>query len=92
VPLKPLLTWDQRRQLREQLAARVSTLREEPAGETHSAQDLPDITRALERLDSPAFGRCDGCGAPIAWARLLTRPQATRCTRCAARAPTPPNS
>ena len=121
MPLKhSLLTWHQRKQLHDRLAARASALREELRAETHDAfgrpglgnrraevdddamadvqadldvaaavrdsSELDEVVRALEQIDSPAFGRCTGCGTPIAWARLLAQPHATRCTRCAAAA------
>ena len=126
--MKPsLLTWHQRKQLHDRLAARASALRQELRAEMHDASgrpglanrhaevddeamadvqsdldvaaavrdagELDEVVRALEQIDSPAFGRCTGCGTPIAWARLLARPHATRCTRCAAAAErqTPPS-
>ncbi|MBX9579382.1 MAG: TraR/DksA C4-type zinc finger protein [Gemmataceae bacterium] len=44
---------------------------------------LADVTVAIDRLDRGAFGRCDGCGRPIAKARLDALPYARRCIRCA---------
>jgi RNA polymerase-binding transcription factor DksA len=44
---------------------------------------LADVNAALDRLDRGAFGRCDGCGRPIAKARLDALPYARRCIRCA---------
>lgn len=46
--------------------------------------ELREIDDALHRLDTAAYGACVGCGAPIAWDRLLARPQVQRCTRCQA--------
>lgn len=46
--------------------------------------ELREIDEALRRLDTAAFGACVDCGAPIAWDRLLARPQVQRCTRCQA--------
>ena len=43
---------------------------------------LADVNAALDRLDRGAFGRCDGCGRPIAKARLDALPYARRCIRC----------
>ena len=58
------------------------------------AAELREIDAAFERLDAASFGTCTDCGAPIAWDRLLARPQVQRCTRCQAAAergqPAPP--
>jgi RNA polymerase-binding transcription factor DksA len=120
MPLRPhLLSWEQRRVLRERLGARAAALRGElrcafhqpdapgafalpdrraetddealaelqsaldTAGAARDAQELAEVFAALERVDSPGFGRCAECGAPIAWARLLAQPQASHCIRCA---------
>lgn len=42
------------------------------------------LDRAAQRLHEPGAGRCDRCGNPIGYERLLARPTATRCVRCAA--------
>lgn len=47
-------------------------------------QELGAISRALSRLDEPGFGRCIGCGRPIAFDRLRIEPWALRCVRCEA--------
>lgn len=41
------------------------------------------LDQAARRLDEPGAGRCDGCGAPIGYERLLARPVATSCVACA---------
>jgi RNA polymerase-binding transcription factor DksA len=41
--------------------------------------ELADVGRALERLDSGTYGRCDACGAAIADERLATLPAARFC-------------
>jgi DnaK suppressor protein len=44
---------------------------------------LRELTRAEARLTSAELGRCEVCGGPIAFERLLIRPTATRCVTCA---------
>jgi DnaK suppressor protein len=44
---------------------------------------LERIETALVRLETPAAGSCEGCGAPIPFERLELRPTATNCVRCA---------
>jgi DnaK suppressor protein len=46
-------------------------------------QDLAEIDLALERLAAGAYGRCMSCDGPIEPDRLVVRPAATRCVRCA---------
>jgi DnaK suppressor protein len=46
--------------------------------------ELGEVSRALARLSSAAFGRCDGCGAEIPFDRLRLEPWATRCVTCQA--------
>ena len=43
------------------------------------------LDRAALRLAGTDAGRCDRCGDLIGYERLLARPTATRCVRCAAR-------
>lgn len=45
---------------------------------------LVAVDAALERLRTGWDGRCADCGDVIPQARLLARPTATRCVRCAA--------
>jgi DnaK suppressor protein len=44
---------------------------------------LDQVEAALARLETPAAGSCEGCGAPIPFERLELRPTATNCVRCA---------
>ena len=44
---------------------------------------LADLDSALARLDADAYGRCEVCGNPIAPGRLLARPSARTCIKCA---------
>lgn len=36
-------------------------------------------SRAIDRWESGAYGRCEICGDPITYERLLARPATTRC-------------
>ncbi|WP_345750776.1 TraR/DksA family transcriptional regulator [Microbacterium rhizophilus] len=45
--------------------------------------ELSDIDAALARIDAGTYGVCEVCGEPIPEGRLLARPTATRCVRCA---------
>jgi RNA polymerase-binding transcription factor DksA len=44
---------------------------------------LSEATAALARIDAGTFGRCEGCGRPIARTRLDALPYARHCVRCA---------
>lgn len=46
-------------------------------------QSIREIRLALERLESGNYGECERCGEPIPEARLLARPETTRCVACA---------
>jgi len=50
------------------------------------AEGLRDIEHALEKFGTDAYGVCEGCGQPIAMARLEARPEARLCIECAASA------
>jgi RNA polymerase-binding transcription factor DksA len=45
---------------------------------------LADLDGALERIAAGGFGICEKCGQPIAAERLLARPAARTCIKCAA--------
>lgn len=45
---------------------------------------LHDVEHALEKFDGDRYGICEGCGKPIAEARLEARPEARQCIECAA--------
>ena len=47
---------------------------------------LKDVVRAQAKTDDGTYGACDGCGTPIAAARLEALPWATRCIDCQAKA------
>lgn len=44
--------------------------------------EIPAIEAALARVDADDYGRCIGCGDPIASSRLLILPDATQCVEC----------
>lgn len=45
---------------------------------------LQEVEHALEKFGTDRFGICEGCGRPIAEARLEARPEARLCIDCAA--------
>ncbi|MGA5039285.1 TraR/DksA family transcriptional regulator [Streptomyces capoamus] len=50
---------------------------------SQAREHLNDLDRALERLESGDYGRCEQCGEPIPTERLEVRPAAKTCVRCA---------
>jgi DnaK suppressor protein len=46
---------------------------------------LEEVDDALERVRTGSYGICEGCGQPIAPARLEARPFSTTCITCASR-------
>jgi RNA polymerase-binding transcription factor len=44
---------------------------------------LAETDKALHRLSTGEFGRCEDCAGDIAPARLLVEPEARYCERCA---------
>jgi len=44
------------------------------------------VARALAKLAEGSYGDCDGCGEPIAPARLRAAPESVLCIECARRA------
>ncbi len=52
------------------------------AGVRHTMAELAAVDAALARLAAGNYGECDDCGEPIAIARLLAYPAATRCIAC----------
>lgn len=49
----------------------------------HTRAHLADLDAALERLDTDAYGSCEGCGQRIAIDRLAAHPAARTCIDCA---------
>jgi DnaK suppressor protein len=47
-------------------------------------ESLARTERALAKLDDGTYGTCDGCGQPIAPARLQAMPDSVLCIACAA--------
>ncbi len=45
---------------------------------------LSEIDHAIRKIAEGGYGRCERCGTEIASARLLARPAARTCIRCAA--------
>jgi DnaK suppressor protein len=52
------------------------------AGLRHALKELNEVEAALARLREARYGVCIDCGEPIAPARLLAYPTATRCIEC----------
>lgn len=48
-----------------------------------TAADLAQVTHAIARLDTGAYGVCEVCGETIEKERLRAVPQATSCSGCA---------
>lgn len=46
---------------------------------------LTELRAAQGRLTAGTYGTCEACGQPIAADRLVARPEARVCIRCAAR-------
>jgi len=51
---------------------------------------LARTERALAKLDEGTYGTCDGCGEPIAPARLRAMPDSVLCLACASAQARPP--
>ena len=57
--------------------------REQELSIANNRRDLmTQVERALERIDSGTYGRCESCGEPIPKPRLQAFPSATLCVRC----------
>ena len=60
--------------------------REHEMSLVYNARDMVLQTeRALERIDSKSYGRCEDCQNPIGKARLKVFPRATLCMKCKAK-------
>ena len=46
------------------------------------ANELRDITAALQRMDEGHYGQCVDCGVAITPSRLQVQPAALRCIKC----------
>jgi DnaK suppressor protein len=54
-------------------------------GMDRDGRELAEVSTALQRLASGAYGLCIDCGREIGGARLEAQPTATRCIDCATR-------
>jgi RNA polymerase-binding transcription factor DksA len=52
------------------------------AEQERDANELRDITAALQRMDEGRYGECRDCGGDIAPSRLQVQPSALRCIKC----------
>lgn len=48
-------------------------------------EQLEDVLHALTKMEGGTYGVCEGCGQPIAAARLEAMPAARYCIECAAK-------
>jgi len=57
--------------------------REQELSIAHNRLDLmTQVEHAIDRINSGTYGVCEGCGKPIAKARLQAFPSATLCVEC----------
>ncbi|MDK3256479.1 TraR/DksA family transcriptional regulator [Blastococcus capsensis] len=49
----------------------------------HARRRLADVDAAVTAVEAGTYGRCEGCGRPIAPERLEARPAARTCIDCA---------
>lgn len=49
------------------------------------ASSAADLARALERLHTPDYGTCAGCGVEMPYVELIEAPAATLCPACRAK-------
>ena len=49
---------------------------------TNESERLREVTDALKRIDSGAYGVCEGCSEPILRKRLEVFPSARYCIKC----------
>ncbi len=61
----------------------ISRLTEIGVG-TSLEEGLARTDRELAKIDEGTYGQCDGCGGPIAPARLEAMPHSVLCVQCAA--------
>ncbi len=67
-------------------SSQVTAERAEVEALATSLQDsLGEIDDALRKMDAGTYGTCEGCGQPIAPARLEAKPTARFCIDCASK-------
>jgi DnaK suppressor protein len=52
---------------------------------TSLQETLEEVDDALRKMDAGTYGTCEGCGQPIAPARLEAKPTARLCIECASK-------
>lgn len=62
----------------------ISRITEAGVGESLEISEAR-VARALAKLEEHSYGTCDGCGEPIAAARLRAAPESAVCIDCARR-------
>ncbi|MDD4859209.1 MAG: TraR/DksA C4-type zinc finger protein [Dehalococcoidales bacterium] len=70
---------------REEEATETLELEKRLALENRIRGQIAEIDRALQKMDSGTYGKCDVCGQTIDPARLEALPQATLCLSCKAK-------
>lgn len=63
-------------------AAQLGNVAVVSALEAEAASEIAAIDAALSRIEAGTYGRCIGCGEPIAPARLAVRPASAECMAC----------
>lgn len=67
-------------------SSQVTTERGEAEALAASLREaLTEVEAALAKFDDGTYGRCEGCGEPIAPARLEAKPEARLCITCASK-------
>ncbi len=67
-------------------SSQVTAERAEVEALATSLQDtLEEVDDALRKMDAGTYGACEGCGQPIAPARLEAKPTARLCMECASK-------
>ncbi len=69
---------------REEEAAETTELENRMALEKRILDQLAEVENALPKFEKGTYGLCEGCGKPIAPARLEALPQAMLCMSCKA--------
>lgn len=63
-------------------ASEVEEYTDNLALENSLEKQLKDILEALEKIDSPNYGKCSICNNDIPKERLMAYPSAKNCTQC----------